>query len=213
MKKHILILSFTLFFSVSFVELISQQAPGEDEVISNVDKILNRLNEKTKELQSYQCHLEYLVRQPLFEAQTLRKGSLYYKKGPKASTLRINFDTIKQDDEPEEKEKTQYLFDGVWLTRTDYQNKSINHDQLTLANAPVEPFEMVSRYFPILGFSGAEDLKKQFTIEHIKPKKKAHDSPAQLRLTPRPDSRYKDDYTQIDFWIADKTHLPIKIIA
>ena len=56
-------------------------------------------------------------------------------------------------------------------------------------------------------------MKKQFTIEYIKPKKKAHDLPAHLRLIPRPDSRYKDDYTQIDFWIADKTNLPAKIIA
>ena len=56
-------------------------------------------------------------------------------------------------------------------------------------------------------------LEKQFRIEYVRPKKKASGRPKHLRLIPKADSRYKDDYTQIDFWIADKIDLPAKIVA
>ena len=68
-----------------------------------VEKVLKQLREKTAELKSYQCLIEYEVNQPTFESRTLRKGVLYYKKAGKESALRINFKTFKQDDEKEEK--------------------------------------------------------------------------------------------------------------
>ena len=203
----------TVLVSACYAAGCNRTAPCSIKKNPIVESILKKLNEKTAELKTYQAKIQWTHTQPLFETVTLRKGNLYYIKDPNNSKLRINFKTLKTDDSKEQKHRENFLFDGVWLMRTDYQNKSINHDQLAPADAPVEPFEMVSRYFPILGFSGTEDLKKQFTIEYVEPEKKAYDLPAHLRLTPKPDSRYKGDYTQIDFWIADKTNLPTKIVA
>ena len=184
--------------------------------ISEVDKILNRLNEKTRQLQSYQCHLEYLVRQPLFEAQTLRKGNLYYQKGPKDSMLRINFDTIKQDDEPEDKEKLQFLFDGIWLTRIDYQLKEVKKHQLIDPNEldpneTIDAFDLISENFPIIGFTKTDKLKQQFDIKLIEPNEP--EDFFHLRLKVKPDSVYKDDYTYIDFWIDKKLYLPSRLVV
>lgn len=178
-----------------------------------VESILKRLNEKAAALKTYQAKIRWTHTQPLFETVTVRKAKLYYIKDPNNAKLRINFKTLKTDDSKEQKHREDFLFDGVWLERVDYQNKTISFDQLAPETEPVEPFEMVSRYFPILGFSGTEDLKKQFKIEYVKPTKKTSNTPAHLRLIPKPDSRYKDDYTQLDFWIADKIDLPTKIIA
>jgi len=86
-----------------------------------VEKVLKQLREKTAELKSYQCLIEYEVNQPTFESRTLRKGVLYYKKAGKESALRINFKTFKQDDEKEEKYIDQYIINGNWLTKIDYQ--------------------------------------------------------------------------------------------
>ena len=180
---------------------------------SVVEDILKKLNEKTSEMKTYQAKIQWTHTQPLFETVTVRKGDIYYFKDSNNSKLRINFKTLKTDDSKEQKRREDYLFDGVWLRRTDYQNKTININQLAPENAPVAPFEMVSRFFPILGFSGIEDLKKQFKIEYVKPEKKASDLSVHLSLIPKSDSLYKDDYTQIDFWIADKIDLPAKIVA
>jgi len=102
------------FFIISLVILNTSLGCSQDVTaktspeikLSKTDSILNKLNEKTAQLISYQCRLEYLFSQPLFDSKTLRKGSLYYKKDSDNSVLRMNFNTIKQDDEPEEKQKS-----------------------------------------------------------------------------------------------------------
>ncbi len=160
-----------------------------------VEKVLKQLRQKTAELKSYQCLVEYEVNQPTFESKTLRKGVLYYKKAGKKSALRINFRTFKQDDEKQEKYIDQYIingnwltkidypFDGVWLTHIDHQLKTVVCHQLAEPNDPNEPadpnkatdpFDLVTQNFPIVGFTKVEDLKKQFEIRLVEQESKEH---------------------------------------
>jgi len=177
--------------------------------VNSVDGILRNLSQSTAELKSYQCRIEYKFSQPLLESETLRKGVLYYQRCDGKSALRINFQTLKQYDEEEQKYIEQYIFDGVWLTHIDYQIEQDKPSQQTEANEPVDAFDLVSRNFPIIGFSKIEDLKKQFEIKLVKQKK----GKAQLHLKVKADSIYKDDYTSIDFWIDKELGLPAKIVA
>lgn len=187
--------------------------------VDPVDSILEQLNRKTSELVSYQGRIEYEVDQPLIESKTLRKGVLYYQKSDKESKLRINFQTLKQDDEEEQKYVDQYIFDGIWLTHIDYQIEAARRYQLVDPNAvgdtnePVDAFELVSRYFPLVGFSKAEDLKKKFAIKFVEKKESKPAEFIQLHLKVKPDSVYKDDYVSMDFWIDRKWGLPAKIAA
>ncbi len=179
---------------------------------NSVETILKRLNQRVAELESYQGQIEYLFSQPLLESQTLRKGVLYYTKCNEKSKLRINFKTLKQDDEKEQKYVEQYIFDGIWLTHIDYQIKAVKRYQLAEPNEAVDAFELVRENFPIIGFSETEDLKKEFEIKLVEQQgKKA--AVIGLHLKVKPGSIYKDDYTLIDFWIDKKLSLPAKIIA
>jgi outer membrane lipoprotein-sorting protein len=162
------------------------QRPAE---LDPVEKILGQLRQKAQELKSYQCHLEFEVNQPWFETKTLRKGILYYAKFGKKSKLRINFRTLKQDDEKEQKYIKHFIFDGIWLTHIDYQIKQVKIDQLAEANEPVDAFDLVK-------------LQKGEAEKFV-----------QLHLKVKPDSVYKDDYTFVDFWIDKKLHLPAKVVA
>jgi outer membrane lipoprotein-sorting protein len=177
--------------------------------VNSVDGILRNLSQSTAELKSYQCRIEYLFSQPLLESETLRKGVLYYQRSGGKSALRINFQTLKQDDEEEQKYIEQYIFDGVWLTHIDYRIEQVKRYQQAEPNEPVDAFDLVSQNFPIIGFSKIEGLKKQFEIKLVKQKK----GKAQLHLKVKAGSIYKDDYTSIDFWIDRELHLPAKIIA
>lgn len=178
-----------------------------------VDAVLKQLNGKTQELKYYQGKIEYKTLQPLFESETIRKGDLYYAKFGEKSKLRINFKTLKRDDEKEEKYIEQYIFDGVWLTQINYQIKTVRKYQLTEPNKPIDAFEVTSNNIPLIGFTKIENLKKQFEITLVAQK---NDKPAtffQLHLKVKPNSRYKDDYVSLDFWIDKKLGLPTKIIA
>lgn len=186
---------------------------GEKLKADSVEEILTQLSESSGELRSYEGRVEYLFSQPLFESQTLRKGMLYYQRCEKTSKLRINFETLKQDDEKEQKHIEELIFDGQWLTVIDYQLKEVKKHQLAEANEPVDAFELARGNFPIIGFGESEDLKKEFEIELVDEQEKGGDDFIQLHLKVKPNSVYKDDYISIDFWIDKGLFLPGKIVA
>ncbi len=203
-----------------------------------VEVVLERLKKQTTELKSYQSQIEYRFSQPLLESETLKKGVLYYQRSEGKSALRINFQSLKQDEEEEQKYIEQYIFDGIWLTHIDYQIKEVKRYQKAEPNEPVDAFELVSENFPIIGFSKVEDLKKEFEIGLVDSTHSASSGQAssprveqgkghasvipakagiqdfiQLHLKVKADSVYKDDYTSIDFWVDKELYLPAKIIA
>ena len=195
-----------------------------------VDTVLKQLNKKALELKSYQAQIEHKSIQPLlFGSETLRKGILYYVKFGKESKLRLNFQTRKIENEEEEKYLEEYIvldgagliypgyqFKGTWAVQIDYEIESVKYIQLAEARDPnklVDVFELISRNFPMVGFTKIEDLKKQFVITLIEQKKSEPEDFIQIHLKVKPNSVYKDDYIFIDFWIDKKLGLPAKIVA
>ena len=178
-----------------------------------VETILEQLRQKTAELKSYQGQLEYKFIQPLLESEALRKGVLYYTKSGKQSKLRVNFQTLKQDDEKEQKYIEHFIFDGIWLTHIDYQLKAVKRYELTEPNKPLDAFDVAGKNLPIIGFTKIDDLKKQFEVKLVKQKKDKPESFVKLHLKVKPDSIYKDDYISIDFWIDRELGLPAKVAA
>ena len=189
---------------------------------NSVEAILKQLKQKTTTLKSYQVQVEYRFSQPLLESETVRKGLLYYQRLDGKSKLRVNFQTLKQDDEKEQKYAEHFIFDGIWLTHIDYQIKAVKRHQLAEPNKPVDAFDLASKNLPIIGFTKIEDLKKQFEIRLVQqekepvsviPAKAGIHETFHLHLKVKPDSIYKDDYTVIDFWIDKKLGLPAKVVA
>lgn len=221
MKKTIVFRAFALFLlsaNICSGAGCSQggKKPAGKTCACPVEQILKSLRESAGKLKTYSCKIEYVFSQPDFESQTLRSGMLYYQKGKKKSHLRINFDTLQQDDEKPQKYKDEYIFDGTWLIHLDYGIKSDTRRRLAEPNdseKTVDIFEMVSRQFPIIGFSSNEDLKKNFDISLVGPKGTDPNEPVHLKLKVKPESAYKDEYTVIDFWIDSKLKLPAKIVA
>lgn len=206
----------TIFLAIIGICLASRgMASGSEGRAYNnsVDVILERLKKQTAELKSYQCQIEYKFSQPLLESETLKKGVLYYQRSEGKSALRINFQSLKQDQEAEQKYVEQYIFDGVWLTHIDYQIKEAKRYQKAEPNEPVDAFELVSENFPIIGFSKVEDLKKEFDIGLVEQQEGQEKDFIQLHLKVKVDSVYKNDYKSIDFWIDKQLYLPAKIIA
>ena len=191
----------------------SASSARQDHPIDPVETILRKLNKKTSKLKSYQGAIEYKFTQPLLESTALRKGVLYYAKFGTKSRMRVNFETLRHDDEKEQKYVEQFIFDGTWLTQIDYQIKAAKRHQLAEPNEPTDAFDLASRNLPIVGFSKIEDLKKQFDIELIEQAKTEPNNFIQLHLKVKPDSVHRDKYLSVDFWIDRKLGLPAKVRA
>jgi outer membrane lipoprotein-sorting protein len=177
-----------------------------------ISDYLEKLNNRTRGLESYQCKLEYLFEQPVFETKTLQKGDLYYLKDGGESFLRINFQTRREEEEKEQKYQDEYIFDGIWLTHIDYQVKEVKRYQQSKENEPVDAFDLAARNFPILGFSKIEELEKNYDIKLLEQESAGNEKFVVFSLSPKAESRYKD-YKTIDLWIDSRIDLPAKIIA
>jgi outer membrane lipoprotein-sorting protein len=186
--------------------------PNRIDPASELGQLLEKINAATKTIVGCQAAVNYLfIQEPdLLNSHTLRKGTLYYQKNDKGSKLRLNFDSIKQDEGEEQKKTEQYVFDGVWLTKIDYTLRQVDQYQQAPIDKPVNVLEYISRHFPIVGFSGTDVLEKQFYIRLI-PAVEGESKMVHLELKVRPDSVYKDDYTQIDLWIHHDNYLPVKM--
>ena len=183
------------------------------EATRTVDTVLDKLNQSARSLKTYQSQIEYLFLQPeMFDAKTLRKGSLFYKRTPHGSYLRINFATKKEDDFDEQAYAEHYIFDGEWLTYVNFADKTIQKRQMAEPNHPIDAFDLAQESMPIIGFSDSQDLKKEFDIDLIKPQAEEKGL-LHLQLKVKPESKFKDDYLTIEFWVSDTRWLPVKVEA
>ena len=139
------------------------------QTTSELDSILSRLNQNLAKLESCRLELSWTFTQPLLDTATIRKGMLCYKMTKDRSRLRINFTSFQQDKEPAQPLREEIIFDGVWLTRIDYQLQEIKRDQVARDDKPLHAFQLLSGRIPLIGFGSVDDLKKQFEISLIKP--------------------------------------------
>lgn len=204
-----------LLFGMCLVQSCRATAaePNQSTDINSIDAILRKLNNTTSTLKSYQCRIEYRFSQPLLQSQTVRTGTLHYLKFENRSNLRINFETLKQDEEKQQKYVEQYIFDGVWLIVIDYQIKEVKKYQLAEPNNPADAFELATNNFPVIGFSAAKDLKKDFEISLLPEQRLDSLNLVGLHLKVKPDSIYKDNYSSVDFWIDKNLNLPVRIVS
>ncbi len=183
---------------------------GEPNDQAQINSIIEKLNQTANNLANLSAKIEYIHAQPLFETQTIRYGRLFYAKDANSSVLRINFLKIKQDESAEQNYREDYIFDGIKMTKIDYQAKSVISEQLA-KDKPIEPFELVQDYFPIIGFAKCDELAEQFDIKlQQKTGKRNFDA---LLLIPRETSGFFKTYKQVEIKIDSKNFLPNDFLA
>ena len=179
----------------------------------SVDTVLAKLQTSAEALTTYECRLSYLYWQPdMFDAKTLRTGRVFYKRTSDRSFLRINFETLKEDEFDEQPYAEHFVFDGCWLTIINHVQKTVQKHEVAEPNQPVNAFELAGGDMPIIGFSPTEDLRKEFDITLV-PADEKDGTLAKLHLKVKPKSKYKDNYQSLDFWVSTKRWLPERIDA
>jgi outer membrane lipoprotein-sorting protein len=189
--------------------------PAAPVLRPDVEAVLQKIQQAAKDLRSYQCNMDYVLRQPLLESKTRRTGVVYYVRKPTGSRLRVNFTTLQQDDGKTEAYSQHFLFDGVWLTNVDYQVKSWEKRQMADANKPTDAFDLAGHELPIVGFTGTEELRRDFEVEVVAPSagQAAEGTQVTLSLKAKPGSHYGQDYRSMAFVVDKTTWLPVKVQA
>lgn len=188
---------------------------ASEKASEDIQQILSKINTTAKNLYSCQAKISYLsIQDPeLLDTRVLRTGTLFYQKSKNRSNLRIRFDDLKQDDFEPEKRREEYLFDGVWLTHIDFKLEQINLYQQAPEDEPVGVFELINDNFPLIGFSGTEQLEAEFDISLNNTPADFNEPAICLVLDVKDDSQFKDSYKKVLFWIDNELYLPKKVIT
>jgi len=214
MKKIVIIAAmvFTAFLYAQEPACCSKTAEGD--ICADASKLMKAVAEKGQKLQSFSSNIMYsLTEDPdIFETTTVYTGTFRYLKTEKRQYAMIDFTTRQEDELPQEKYQQRYIFDGVWLTRIDYQLKQVNRDQVAAEDKPEDVFKLISKDFPLIGFSGVDTLSGCYEIA-IAAQAQGDKGVCRLTLTPKekPDSEVK--YSDIQFGIDSGTLLPKSIRA
>lgn len=177
----------------------------------SLDQVLAQVQKAGGDLTTYQARIEYTLRQPLLDCQTVRTGMIYYQRGQVSSSLRVSLQTLQQDQDKPYPHREEFIFDGVWLTHIDYQVKSVTKRQLTEPNQPKDPFELAGQEFPVVGFVDINQLSKEFMVELITSNTKGQTY--QLLFRPLPQSRFSKQYRRILIYLDERTWLAQKVEA
>jgi hypothetical protein len=202
MKNKIIILLFNVLLCQN-AAWAGEPADGNAPVPKEVIKTIEKLNSAVGKLRQLTAQIDYTHAQPLFETQTVRTGKVFYVKDTNFTALRINFMTIKQDTSEKQNYREDYIFDGKKITKIDYQGKSATTEQIA-KDKPIEPFELVQDYFPIIGLAKPDEMTEQFNITVSK---------NTLRLIPKENSKFFKTYKQIDVVINPSNFLPFDFTA
>lgn len=135
---------------------------------------------------------------------------MFYLKEAGKSFLRINFTTRKEDTGKEQKIQDEFIFDGIYLTRIDYQVKEVKRYQQAKEGEPVDAFDLIAKNFPILGFSKIEELEKNYNI--TLEENTGKEGVVVLSLSPKADLKEKE-YKKISLSMDTSIDLPVKIVA
>ena len=194
-----------------------QACKSENPISKQLNTLLDRVEKAGVKLKSFQADMLFQQEQVLVETLTTRRGKLHYRVDNDSVRARIGFRDFQQqilDDEkpaPIVKFDEDYAFDGMWVTHRNARTKSIQKWELSRKPRDKEAFRLGKGPFP-LPFA----IKKKDVIDHFDAKilKPDPNDPAQtehLKLIPKKDSSYAEEYIQMDLWISKNNALPVRI--
>ncbi|MCD4831708.1 MAG: hypothetical protein K8R02_07905 [Anaerohalosphaeraceae bacterium] len=204
-------IAFVLLLTFSASAFAANTSAPDCADVNQTAQILNTLSKSVNSLQSLSAKVSYSHSQPIFETESIRTGNIFYQYDANTPRLRIDFKILIQDGQKQKGYREDFLFDGVWLTRIDNQSKTITKQQLTEPENPLAPFDLVSRFFPIVGFTAPEKLKSHFEVKFFP--SVASKALLRFRLLPKVGSPYSRDYRSVEFIVPKKMLMPVEFTA
>lgn len=184
--------------------------PANAAAANTVEGWLDRIEQRSADLQSLRAKLRYQRIQGLLGGEQVRFGELVYQAGPPAR-FAVHFDRLVVDERLQMQERG-FIFDGRWMAE-----RIVDDGSKVFIRRELVPPEEVGRDLLRLGegpFALPLDLKKQTVLSRfdVSLADPAEDDPANtvhLALEPR---RGTDiDQNRIDIWYDRDTLLPVQV--
>ncbi len=190
------------------------------EELSPIEKLLDRLEQRGKELKTLQADFTYRRTQGLLGDMQVRRGRLAHVHQPKPR-FAVHFDE-RVVDGALRKDKQHYIFDGSWLVEKTFANKMFIKRQIVAPGETFDPLAIGKGPFPMPLGQKREQVLKLFEVEQIDPAEDLEDVdfeklPEQcfrLKLIPKKDEQTGKpvvDFARVDLWYNAESLLPVMV--
>ena len=194
----------------------AKQPPAQIEPDPALDKLLEKIESRGKQLSSFQAKMHYEHVQLFIDDIKQQTGTLIYQATDKRVQFRIHFDQVKQwdlTDEAPEKfigHDEDFAFDGLWLTHRNARLKTLKRWQVAKKAQNREAFRLGKSSFPLPFAVTKKDMTEHFIPELCPADPNDPANTDHLRLTPKKESPYAQEYHYFDLWVSRDQALPVQ---
>lgn len=175
-----------------------------------VEKILDRLEARGKEIKDIEAALIFVKHDPVFNSTEKFEGTVLFKEEKPNPRFLIRFDRSNLNGRVNEK-KEWHVFDGRWYIEAREKNSAIIRHEVLRPDESREVFRLGQGPFPLPFGQKKADILKQFTVKLITPEPKDPPEGDHLELSPLPNTELSKKYEKIHFFIDRKQGLPSRV--
>lgn len=186
-------------------------AAGALPADASVDQTLDALDTIGRDLKSFTATVKLSETDVIAQDTVVRTGKFVYQSlGAGDSRLRITFDTRIQDG-ASQPQKIEYLLDKGWLIDRNYARKIEVNRQMLRPGEKVNLLKLGEGPFPLPIGQKKEDVHKQFEVKRVELSEGELKDAIHLQLTPLPGTRFERDFSTIEVWVDQNSHMPVRI--
>jgi len=204
--------------AVSPAKPIDTPDPAKAKISPQLNHLLDNLEKTGAKLKSFQAKMLFTQQQILIDTEMIRNGKLYYHTDKQNLRFRIHFSDWLQRDLEDDEQIPQIIrfnedvvFDGLWVTRRNERNKTIQKIEISRKRQNKEQFRLGKGPFPLPFAIRKTDVLKEFDAKLLRADPNDPQGTSHLLLKPKPKSAFADKYLRMDLWIGRKDFLPRQI--
>jgi len=175
-----------------------------------VDAILDRLERRGDAIEDLSAKLTFQRFDELVEERLTRHGELLYRRDEPNARFLVRFDDMVID-RVIRKQKAWYVFDGRWFVEKQESTKTVVRREVVRPGERINPFKLGQGPFPLPFGQKKADILGRFVVKLVEPIPGDPPESDHLLLVPRTDSDMADRYRKLDFYVARKLELPVRI--
>ncbi|MBN1943324.1 MAG: outer membrane lipoprotein carrier protein LolA [Phycisphaerae bacterium] len=190
-------------------------APVANPTDAPARAILDRLEKAGDAFTTLRTDIRYEVVNRMTGEKEQRTGWAAYQKETKdqPAKFRVNFQTLRLEEGPETRNQVDYVFDGRFVTKDQYNTKTRTQWQVAAEGEKIEPLKIGKGPFPVPFGQKTNDVLALLQARTRNPDPSDPPDTDYLKLTPLPGKEKDVNFNRLEMWISRKTDLPVKLIA
>jgi hypothetical protein len=180
---------------------------------ARVDEILTKLESRSAGLLDIRCKVEFVEDDRINLSLRKKYGTILFMLTKPNPSFLIHFERTELVTDGILGKQEWYLFDGRWLHQAIERTKQVTIQEIVRPGQRVDLFDLENTPFPLPFGQKKEKILKSFDVTLVAP---AHGDPAgtdHLVCIPRADSRLRDKYDKLEFFILKDIHLPSRVVV